>query len=353
MKTPLEIATDNFVTAVLGTVMVYWIGGLFAAQIGRDCPRTRLHGRYVLWWMAWGFFAGGVAGIVLKWYQGAWGGTVDHLRPLHFCDDGRLADRRDPRLVYAAGTSRRLDREGEMTVPLLDHFHAPVYPRHAWQSFHQSWCTMILAELNKHLPARYFGQVDINLGQKVKADVAEFDDSFDHHAHGNGSGSVAVAVAPAWTAVATVIDFEFPDDIEVQIIDTRDGARLVGVIELVSPSNKDRESERDAFTAKCLAYLGRGIGVLVVDVVTGRRSNLHDELVVRLGTPQAAMNGPHLYAASYRPFVAEGKTKLEMRTTPLALGGPLPTMPLSLKGGVQVPVELEASYTAVRHIVRL
>ena len=60
----------------------------------------------------------------------------------------------------------------------------------------------------------------------------------------------------------------FPDDIEVQLYDLRDGKRLVAALELISPGNKDRAEARRAFGAKCVAYLQRGIGLVIVDIVT-------------------------------------------------------------------------------------
>ena len=42
------------------------------------------------------------------------------------------------------------------------------------------------------------------------------------------------------------------------------GATLVAAIELVSPGNKDRPEARLAFAAKCVSYLTRGVGLIVV-----------------------------------------------------------------------------------------
>ena len=55
---------------------------------------------------------------------------------------------------------------------------------------------------------------------------------------------------------------------------TEGGRTLVAVIELVSPANKDRPAKRRLFAAKCATYLSRGIGLIVLDVVTSRQANL-------------------------------------------------------------------------------
>ena len=75
----------------------------------------------------------------------------------------------------------------------------------------------------------------------------------------------------------------FPDDIEVQVRDELFDARVVAVVELVSPGNKDRPENRLAFSDKCAAYLQRGIGLITLDIVTTRHFNLHNELISRLG----------------------------------------------------------------------
>ena len=88
----------------------------------------------------------------------------------------------------------------------------------------------------------------------------------------------------AWSATDVMLmPAVFPDEIEVQVIQRSGGPTLVAAIELVSPRNKDRIEARRAFAAKRAGYLQLGIGLLIVDVVTERRANLHDELIQLLG----------------------------------------------------------------------
>ena len=75
---------------------------------------------------------------------------------------------------------------------------------------------------------------------------------------------------------------------QVSIFNTEAGPVLAGAIELVSPANKDRSTHRDAFVSKCETYLRQGIGLVIVDVVTGRKANLHNELLVRLARGSAS-----------------------------------------------------------------
>src|SRR5258708_11367051 len=99
-------------------------------------------------------------------------------------------------------------------MPLLDHFHPPLYPQHACESFHSRWANSIADELHRVLPQRYFAEVHIHLGGQVEADVAEFERSTER---GNGaSGGVALQTwAPPIAAMT--MPAVFPDDVQVQV----------------------------------------------------------------------------------------------------------------------------------------
>jgi hypothetical protein len=137
----------------------------------------------------------------------------------------------------------------------------------------------------------------------------------------------------------------------VQIIQRSGGPTLVGAIELVSPGNKDRPEARRAFAAKCAGYLQLGIGLLIVDVVTERQANLHDELIDLLEQDSVYRfpTSAALYCVAYRPRrTAAAEDQIELRRAPLALGSQLPTMPLALRGGPIVQVDLEGTYAKTR-----
>ena len=53
---------------------------------------------------------------------------------------------------------------------------------------------------------------------------------------------------------------EFPTQRLIEVRDTRRNYRVVAVIEMVSPGNKDREDYRIQFAAKCMSYLAKGLG---------------------------------------------------------------------------------------------
>jgi hypothetical protein len=189
----------------------------------------------------------------------------------------------------------------------------------------------------------------------VEIDVATFEqDGLSSAAAKNDSGGVAVET---WAPPATslVMPAVFPDEIEVQVFRMSGGATLVGAIELVSPGNKDRPETRRAFVAKCASYLQMGIGLMIVDIVTERQANLHNDLVgfLEQSEPFAFPENPTLYAVAYRPSHREAGDQIEIWPVSLRLGQSLPTLPLALRGVTTVPVDLEATYATTCQDIRL
>ena len=239
-------------------------------------------------------------------------------------------------------------------MPLLDHFHEPLSANRAWESFHATWAGSLMDQLNRLLPRRYIAEIQVHLGSRVEADVAEWERIEDEDPPNGKSGGVAVQT---WAPPAPPVVFSavFPDDIEVQVRDKRRDYRLAGVVELVSPGNKDRPESRRAFAAKCAAYLARGVGVIVADIVTEGQSNLHNELMdlLRHGEPYTMPEEAFLYAVAYRPARRGDANEVDAWPTPLALGGPLPVLPLALRGTRAIPLDLDAAYTDARERSRL
>jgi hypothetical protein len=101
--------------------------------------------------------------------------------------------------------------------------------------------------------------------------------------------------------------------------------------------------------------LQRGIGLVAVDTVTSRQFNLHNELVQLLGWGESLRMPADvfLYAVAYRPARRQDKNEIDLWPVPLVLGGPLPLLPLALKGTRAVPLDLEATYADARQRSRL
>ncbi len=81
---------------------------------------------------------------------------------------------------------------------------------------------------------------------------------------------------------------------------------------------------------------------MLVDVVTERTADFHRELLMALGVPDPGA-GSALYGSAYRPVERDGSPALDIWREAVAVGQPLPTLPLWLRGGLCLPVELEAT----------
>jgi len=226
-------------------------------------------------------------------------------------------------------------------MPLHDHFHPPLSLRHQWPSMHGPWAANISADLNRRLPPGYFAQANVHIG--IEMDVAALRESDVPDAPDGWEAGEPSAIL---TAAAST------DTVEIQVISTREGPILMGAIELVSPANKNRPSERVAFVDKCAALLRRRVGVVIVDVVTERLANLHHALAARLDPDVGPLLDSTLYAASYAASPADGRSRIRVWERPLVLGRPLPTLPLWLRD-LCVPVDLETTYERTRHEQRI
>jgi hypothetical protein len=234
------------------------------------------------------------------------------------------------------------------TMPLLDHFHPPLSVVRHWEAFHARWAAAIADALNRDLlPADYFAEAQVHVGSRVEVDVAAFDESQPSN-QGTVRGGTATLPTPVWTPPAPALSMPaiFPDSLEVLVFASQAGPTLVAAVELVSPGNKDREAFRRAFAAKCASYLQQGIGLAVIDIVTNRQGNLHNELVQLMDAgSEFLLAAEPLDAASYRPVRRADGDRIEVWPTTLAVGQSLPVLPLPLDKGVCVPLDLEATYT--------
>jgi hypothetical protein len=241
-------------------------------------------------------------------------------------------------------------------MPLLDHFHPPLSAERRWESFHSSWATRIADALTENwLPPNYIAEEHAHMGPSVEIDVATFERE-GVRAVENGSGAVATVGSKVWAPPAAdgVLPAVFPETFEVRVLNTDAGPKLVAAIELVSPGNKDRPAERRAFATKCASYLYQGISVIIVDIVTNRRANLHNEILQVMEASALPLPAElSLYAVAYRPLRRGSGDEIEVWRSPLALAQTLPTLPLGLRADLVIPVDFEASYVEACYRKRL
>jgi hypothetical protein len=219
----------------------------------------------------------------------------------------------------------------EVSMPLLDHFRPPLTP-FLWERFVDSWAADLASSLNTVLPNGYFAQASLRFDIPLDED--------DLVEPGTPTPPCGwTPPPPAWSLAFEARDWMA----EVGVYNRAAGTELAGAIMLVGPGDKHTPGAREAFVTKCAAYLGAWVGLVLVDVVTLHPTDLHAPLLNRMGTSTPAE--PGLFAAAYRPIGLDGCARMDVWHEPVAVGRVLPTLPLWLRGGLCLPVELEASYT--------
>jgi hypothetical protein len=216
---------------------------------------------------------------------------------------------------------------------------------------------MIVQRLGPVLPAGYVAEPRVHLGPYFEVDVGALE-----HSEPRGSAVTGpdggVATVP-WTASEPMFEVEadWPDqyEYEVLVFDQERDRRLVAAVELVSPANKDRPESRQAIVTKCAAVLRQGAAVSIVDLVTSRDFNLYTELLAWIieSDPAMGTEPPATYAASMRFQRSSRRTLLQTWSYSLAVGQPLPTLPLWLSAELAVPLELEAAYEDTCRVLRI
>jgi len=119
--------------------------------------------------------------------------------------------------------------------------------------------------------------------------------------------------------------------------------RIVAVIEILSPGNKDSRSALRDFVAKSIALLQQGIHLLIVDLFPptprdpfGIHKAIWDEI---LEEDFVFPKGKDRILVSY-----ENASRCVAFIEPVAVGDALPSMPLFLISGMHVRVPLEQTY---------
>lgn len=226
-------------------------------------------------------------------------------------------------------------------MPLLDHFHPPLSRTHPWRGFHGAWASAMARHLNAGvLPEGYYAIPFLDRDGPVEVDVAALRE-FDSTAIGPDRSQ---AWRPASPGHAVAVEWPAADDVRVEVFADDGDPRLAAAVELVSPRNKDRPRSREAFAAKCAGYLRVGSGLVVIDVVTTRRADLHADLLAALGAETGPTIPAALSAVSYRAVGQGDGGRLLVWPESLEVGRALPVVPLWLGVDLSVPLDLEASY---------
>ena len=228
-------------------------------------------------------------------------------------------------------------------------------PVHDWSrvepgifhDFHTAWIAALRSSLNEGLlPSGYYALAEQHAGQHIP-------DLLTLHASPaaleplpplpQDAGGTAVAEAPPRVRRRQVID---PAGLRRTLaIRHVSGHRLIALVEILSPANKDRAKRVEEFVNKVLAALSCGIHVLVIDLFPpgphdprGIHGALLDD-AERAADPYDLPTDAPLTLAGY-----SAGPPIEAYLEHPAFGDPLPPMPLFLSSERYIDVPLEETY---------
>ena len=229
-------------------------------------------------------------------------------------------------------------------MPLRDLFHPPVENIASWEEVHGAWPATLAYRLNAALPPQYRCGLKVHVGPLVEVDVATFERDIATEPHDDAGTGIGRSWESESPTLLLETDELAPAEYEVRVYDSSHARRLVAVVELVSPGNKDRPQSRKAFVDKCHALLQQDVCVVIVDIVTNYTSTLYAELAARLGAQPPAIADSTIYAVTCRTRPGRRGVRVETWERELSVGSPLPTLPLYLSESFKVPLELEVTY---------
>ena len=230
-------------------------------------------------------------------------------------------------------------------------------PVHDWKrvvagnfhDFHQSWIVAIRNSLNDgRMPDDYYAMAEqVAEGPKPDVITLETRDAGDSawSAEQFGDRAIAVLDHPPKVKYTEAQEREiYSESADRVAVYHANGDRVVAYIEIVSPGNKHSPLEVKKFVEKCNEALERGIHLLIIDILPPGKHDPH---------------GMHAALWDYRYSESHGVTTEEplglssyrvddvprAYFEPIAVGQPLPDMPVFITPLHYVNVPLEQTYT--------
>jgi hypothetical protein len=216
--------------------------------------------------------------------------------------------------------------------------------------FHTVWIGQIRTALNEGLlPEGYYALAEQHAGETI-ADVLTLHASRDiprERSLPRAIGGTLVTEAPP--QVARHHTLELPATLHPRTIAVRhvSGHQLVGMIEIVSPANKDRAKHVEAFATKAADALQQGVHLLVIDLFPPGQYDpygIHGVIRQRLAESDDAYDLPSTEPLTLAAYAAG--PRIDVYLEHLRAGARLREMPLFLERDRYVNVPLEFTYDA-------
>jgi len=224
-------------------------------------------------------------------------------------------------------------------------------PIHDWSrvqsgtfhDFHQGWTIEIRNALNRSiLPPGYFAMADQRVGGP-EPDVVALRSRLTP-APRVPTPETALLDRPRTSQAIVALKSIYARKANRISIRHHQG-RVVAMIEIVSPGNKDSKAAVEQFVRKASDFLFNGIHFFMVDLFP---PTARDPLGLHQLVWAALTSEPYVDTDAQKPLAAasyDAGGALEAFVEPLAVGDPLPDMPLFLEPGMHVLVPLEETYS--------
>jgi len=218
-------------------------------------------------------------------------------------------------------------------------------PAGLFHHFHQDWSIEIARELNRgRLPQGLSALVEQRSGSR-EADVLTIESTRGARRTGPDRGGGAAVAEFAATRIVRRSSKEIYAGRANRIVVRHHLGRIVAVIEIISPGNKDSQAALWDFAEKTLDLLRAGIHVLIVDLFPPTPRDpcgIHKVLWDVIEEEDFTFpEGKDRILVSYETG-AQRTAYIE----PVAVGDELPDMPLFLTNSLHVKVPLESTYRA-------
>lgn len=229
-------------------------------------------------------------------------------------------------------------------------------PVHDWSkldaatfhAFHTAWITHLSETLNDGLlPAGYYALPEQHGGRLI-ADVLTLQIPAPKGSQPDADGGVAIADVPPRTRYKFSLSPAARGARRTLTIRHVSGHRIVALVEIVSPANKDRAAHVAEFATKIETALLQGIHVLLADLFPPGPNDpqgMHGAVWKRFD--DEAMVRSLVEPLTLASYLA-GATP-EAYVEYLAVGAPLPDMPLFLNPDRYINAPLELTYQAAFH----
>jgi hypothetical protein len=216
-----------------------------------------------------------------------------------------------------------------------------------FHAFHHNWIAEISAALNDGLlPPGYYAlpeQIAGGLGPDVLTLRAPGPNGASPPAD-LPAGGVALAVAPPKVQIRMRADANrYAGKAKVVTVRHVSNHQVVAMVEVISPGNKNNQNGLNAFVRKAQEALAAGVHLLLVDLFPPSPRDPQ-------GIHRAVWGddcGPDYAPPADKPLTCVsyiGGAGAEAFVEHVAVGDPLPTMPLFVTPEVYVDVPLEAAY---------